>query len=90
MMTHPFALTIDDLTWMELVDESQLEGGRFAPPHLPPEVLTLAQSAEGGNYPTFKLENGCPPWVSTNRYPENGGPTFTTARYPENGGPILN
>jgi hypothetical protein len=80
-MTHPFALSIDDLNTIELLeqDEAEVEGGlKLINPELYP---TLAHSGiEGGIKPH--------PLPITRRWHEYGGPIVSTARYPEHGGPI--
>jgi hypothetical protein len=79
-MTHPFALSIDDLACLESIDETaSIEGGaaiglKYTGPGC---ILTAGYDYENGGHPgvTFKThEAGGPPFVSTNRYPEDGGP----------------
>jgi hypothetical protein len=85
MMTHPFALTIDDLSGLELLDqtdhEAQVEGGKVAT-----EFLTLAHSGIEGGIKPIPLPHPLP--LPTHKCFENGGPIVSTMRYPENGGPI--
>jgi hypothetical protein len=80
-MTHPFALSIDDLNTLELLEttETELQGGlKLINPDLYP---TLAhEGIEGGIKPY--------PLPITKRRHECGGPIISTARYPEHGGPI--
>jgi hypothetical protein len=85
-MTHPFALSIDDLACIELVDETQsIEGGGAA------EALRWHTLGGHENGVTFMVNEGgilthrwnegghdFPPFVSTNVYPEHGGPIPVT------------
>jgi hypothetical protein len=91
-MTHPFALSIDDLQTLELLDgesdhTGEMMGGSIRLQDIP-EAHYTKRVGEGGGHPgvTFKTHEG----GFTFKVHENGGlpPSVITNAYPENGGPI--
>ncbi len=74
MMTHPFALTIDDLAYLETVDENSLEGGAMASAKR--TGLSLAYREGGCDATYIQAEQGCQPHPLpiTYRFREVGGP----------------
>jgi hypothetical protein len=90
-MTHPFALSIDDLACLELVDETQsIEGGYYKPiEKIPPSHGVITIKPTHGWISQFHLEAGNFPVVSTHVYPEHGGPIPVSQIHVEHGGAYL-
>jgi hypothetical protein len=84
-MTHPFALSIDDLACLELVDETApLEGGanlasRFITYGINEGGITYRMGEVGLDDLTYRFNEGG----------HNPPPVFTSKHRPEHGGPIL-